>query len=100
MDDILGPIPRQEELLTEIKSIEDEIKAETDESTAMVGGSIDDKVPSATPLPPPRLGPPEVMDMGSAAHRADPTPPAASSQPTPPPAAAAPDPKKKPPPSP
>ena len=37
MDNILGPIPRQEELLTEIKSIEDEIKAESDESTSMVG---------------------------------------------------------------
>jgi regulator of protease activity HflC (stomatin/prohibitin superfamily) len=37
MDDILGPIPKQEELLTEIKSIEDEIKAESEESTSMVG---------------------------------------------------------------
>ena len=37
IDDVLGPIPKQEELLTEIKSIEDEIKAESDESTAMVG---------------------------------------------------------------
>jgi regulator of protease activity HflC (stomatin/prohibitin superfamily) len=98
IDDILGPIPRQEELLTEIKSIEDEIKAETDESTAMVGGSIDDTLAPhpgvATPTT--RLPPPEVMDMGSLAHRADPTPPAASSQPGP----AAPDPRKKPPPAP
>ena len=36
MDDILGPIPKQEELLTEIKTIEDEIKAESEESTGMV----------------------------------------------------------------
>jgi regulator of protease activity HflC (stomatin/prohibitin superfamily) len=36
MDDILGPIPRQEELLTEIKSIEEEIKAESEESTSLV----------------------------------------------------------------
>jgi regulator of protease activity HflC (stomatin/prohibitin superfamily) len=36
MDNILGPIPRQEELLTEIKSIEDEIKAESEESTSIV----------------------------------------------------------------
>ena len=36
MDDILGPIPKQEELISEIKSIEDEIKAESDESVAMV----------------------------------------------------------------
>ncbi|MCI4349749.1 MAG: hypothetical protein L3J93_05990, partial [Thermoplasmata archaeon] len=36
-DDILGPIPKQEELMSEIKSIEDEIKAESEESTAMAG---------------------------------------------------------------
>jgi regulator of protease activity HflC (stomatin/prohibitin superfamily) len=36
MDDILGPIPRQEELLTEIKTIEEEIKAESDESSSLV----------------------------------------------------------------
>lgn len=36
MDNILGPIPRQEELLTEIKSIEDEIKAESLESASIV----------------------------------------------------------------
>jgi len=98
IDDILGPIPRQDELLTEIKSIEDEIKAETDESTAMVGGSIDD---GAAPhpgvsMPPARLGPPESMDMGSIANRASPTPAAASSSPTPPAA----DPRRKPPPPP
>ncbi|HXY46693.1 MAG TPA: SPFH domain-containing protein [Thermoplasmata archaeon] len=54
MDNILGPIPRQEELLTEIKSIEDEIKAESDESTSMVTsygkGTKASGVPS---LPPP-----------------------------------------------
>ncbi len=36
MDSILGPIPKQDELLSEIKSIEDEIKAESEESTSMV----------------------------------------------------------------
>ncbi|MGP8073311.1 MAG: SPFH domain-containing protein [Thermoplasmata archaeon] len=36
MDDILGPIPKQEELLSEIRSIEEEIKAESDESSAIV----------------------------------------------------------------
>ena len=46
MDDILGPIPKQEELLTEIKSIEDEIKAESEESTSMVG-SYAGKTPKA-----------------------------------------------------
>jgi regulator of protease activity HflC (stomatin/prohibitin superfamily) len=35
-DDVLGPIPKQTELLSEIKSIEDEIKAESDASTEMV----------------------------------------------------------------
>jgi len=35
MDDILGPIPKQEELMTEIRSIEDEIKAESVEATTM-----------------------------------------------------------------
>jgi len=37
MDNILGPIPKQEELLTEIKSIEEEIKAESSMSTAFGG---------------------------------------------------------------
>jgi regulator of protease activity HflC (stomatin/prohibitin superfamily) len=57
MDDILGPIPKQEELTTEIKSIEDEIKAESDESTAMVapmGGAPPGR--GAADLPDP-LGP-------------------------------------------
>ncbi len=78
MDDILGPIPRQEELLTEIKSIEDEIKAESDESTSLVTpygkGAKSSEVPvlpppdeiapppspqsAATPPPPPSTAPP------------------------------------------
>lgn len=46
-DDILGPIPKQTELLTEIKAIEDDIKADSDTSTQMVTpgatkGSIED----------------------------------------------------------
>jgi regulator of protease activity HflC (stomatin/prohibitin superfamily) len=91
IDDILGPIPRQEELLTEIKSIEDEIKAETDESTAMVGGSISDVATPGSAPTTARLGPPEGMDIGSAQHRADPTSPSP---------AFGPDPKKKTPPPP
>jgi regulator of protease activity HflC (stomatin/prohibitin superfamily) len=35
MDDILGPIPKQEELMTEIRTIEDEIKADSVEATSM-----------------------------------------------------------------
>ncbi|HZY70614.1 MAG TPA: SPFH domain-containing protein [Thermoplasmata archaeon] len=68
VDDILGPIPKQAELLTEIKSIEDEIKAESDAATAMVGpgGARDPTVaaledpdvaprdPRLTAPPPPR----------------------------------------------
>ena len=55
MNDILGPIPRQEELMTEIKSIEDEIKAESDESTALVGplGGAHTGKPAAPDLPEP-----------------------------------------------
>ena len=35
MNDILGPIPKQEELMTEIRTIEDEIKADSVEATTM-----------------------------------------------------------------
>ncbi|HYA56984.1 MAG TPA: SPFH domain-containing protein [Thermoplasmata archaeon] len=64
MDDILGPIPRQEELLTEIKSIEDEIKAESDESTSLVSpyggkavkGSPAPELPNADEIAPPPSG--------------------------------------------
>ncbi len=47
IDDVLGPIPKQMELLSEIKSIEDEIKAESEESTAMVapGAHVKDTEP-------------------------------------------------------
>ncbi len=69
MDDILGPIPRQEELLTEIKTIEEEIKAESDESTAFVApfaakgprANITPVLPPAdaiAPPPPTRAEPP------------------------------------------
>jgi regulator of protease activity HflC (stomatin/prohibitin superfamily) len=36
IDDVLGPIPKQEELSAEIQSIENEIKAESEESAAIV----------------------------------------------------------------
>ncbi len=35
MDDILGPIPRQEDLMTDIKSIEEELRAEADNSAGV-----------------------------------------------------------------
>jgi regulator of protease activity HflC (stomatin/prohibitin superfamily) len=54
MDDILGPIPRQEELLTEIKTIEEEIKAESDESASIVSpfGAKGSKAGLPPELPP------------------------------------------------
>jgi regulator of protease activity HflC (stomatin/prohibitin superfamily) len=66
MDDILGPIPKQEELLTEIKSIEDEIKAESEESTSMVSSyagkqakaATEPDLPGADDIAPPPPGPP------------------------------------------
>jgi regulator of protease activity HflC (stomatin/prohibitin superfamily) len=54
MDDILGPIPKQEELVTEIKSIEQEIAAESASSTEMItnyGGAKSAKAPATPGLP-------------------------------------------------
>jgi regulator of protease activity HflC (stomatin/prohibitin superfamily) len=53
VDDVLGPIPRQQELLDEIKSIEDEIKAESEESTQMVTPGSGKTATTPTPLLPP-----------------------------------------------
>jgi regulator of protease activity HflC (stomatin/prohibitin superfamily) len=51
-DDILGPIPKHTELLSEIQSIEDEIKAENDESTLLVTpGAKKEDAPATTPMP-------------------------------------------------
>lgn len=99
MDDILGPIPKQTELLTEIKSIEDEIKAESEESAAMVqGGSsrsttatisavdlpepaeLGSSAPTPTPThgtvsPTPPAQPPGTPGSGSDAKRRPPPPP-------------------------
>jgi regulator of protease activity HflC (stomatin/prohibitin superfamily) len=103
-DDVLGPIPKQTELLTEIKSIEDEIKAESDASTAMVepgagkGDEDDDGDggPRATARLPAAPRPP-IFATPSAA----PTSPSPATGPSPDPSArippAASDPKKKPP---
>ncbi len=96
IDDILGPIPRQEELLTEIKSIEDEIKAESDESTSMVNPYSGSKAAKG----------PNVPDLPGADEIAPPPParaasPSAAPAPGPSPAAGAPpptDPRRRPPP--
>ncbi len=58
VDDVLGPIPRQEELMTEIKSIEDEIKAETEESASMASGGAKSA---------PQFGEPDLADDESPA---------------------------------
>jgi regulator of protease activity HflC (stomatin/prohibitin superfamily) len=73
IDDVLGPIPKQQELLSEIKSIEDEIKAESDESTAMVtpGSRSKDPAPDlpgvdaiVPPVPAATPGAPQTPDPG------------------------------------
>ncbi len=98
IDDILGPIPRQEELLTEIKSIEDEIKAESDESTSMVNpysGSKSAKAPGVpdlpeadeiAPPPPARTAPPSAAPATGPAPAAG-TPPSTDPRRRPPPPA-------------
>jgi regulator of protease activity HflC (stomatin/prohibitin superfamily) len=79
MDNILGPIPRQEELLTEIKSIEDEIKAESDESTSMVTSyGKGAKAPGAPVLP----APDEFAPPPSAAASPSGPPPSPGTAPT------------------
>ena len=96
MDDILGPIPKQEELMSEIRSIEDEIKAETDESSAMVGGNKSKAAPMpGLPdadqfAPPPPPGPasehtssPPPSIPPAASSSTDPTPPAKRPAPRP-----------------
>jgi len=99
MDDILGPIPKQDELMTEIRSIEDEIKAESVDAPSMsspfpakgakaaddlvsepVFGASDDSTPGGPPhhlirprgpgAPPPASSPPPP----SVAASAGPTP--------------------------
>ncbi len=55
MDDILGPIPKQEELMTDIKSIEEELKAESGDETAIpaprTSASGRSGAPSSLPAP-------------------------------------------------
>ena len=68
MDDILGPIPKQSELTTEIQSIEEEIKAESAASEAVMTGKRtpdpdelgDEPREKKTPPPPtPSAAPPK-----------------------------------------
>jgi regulator of protease activity HflC (stomatin/prohibitin superfamily) len=84
IDNILGPIPKQDELLSEIKSIEDEIKAESDESTSMAQPYTDRVAKAVTgpelppadelaPAPPAPTGP-----SGAAKAAVAPAPPPGS----------------------
>ena len=84
IDDVLGPIPRQQELMTEIKSIEDEIRAESAESTAMVspGGRTARDV--TTTLPPADEFAPAPAPAPAPTPSMAPTPPPAASRPPPP----------------
>ncbi len=77
MDNILGPIPKQEELLTEIKSIEDEIKAESDESTSLVTSYGKGAKPSSIPELPGAdvIAPPPASSSSSAVHGPTPATP-------------------------
>ena len=91
-DDVLGPIPKQSELLTEIKTIEDEIKADSDASTAMVepgaGKSDDDASPASKPSAPPTIPHPSIFSSPAAPTSPPPVsgaPPATSDKPATPP---------------
>ncbi len=92
MDNILGPIPRQEELLTEIKSIEDEIKAESDESTSMVTSYGKGAKTAGVPVLP---SPDEFAPPPPSAPPASSPPPSPGAAPT---DATKPDPRRRPPP--
>jgi regulator of protease activity HflC (stomatin/prohibitin superfamily) len=90
MDNILGPIPRQEELLTEIKSIEDEIKAESAESTSIVApfgkaarSAGVPELPAADEIAPPP--PSTAQPPGAPPAMSGPTTPAPRRRPPPPP---------------
>jgi|HubBroStandDraft_1064217.scaffolds.fasta_scaffold00738_10 regulator of protease activity HflC (stomatin/prohibitin superfamily) len=85
IDDILGPIPKQEELLTEIRSIEEEIKAESEDSSSVVSsfGKGSKTAPIAPDLPDPDNLPPaaSVAQHPGTAASAGPSPPTGAADP-------------------
>ncbi len=106
MDDVLGPIPKQEELTTEIRTIEEEIKAESDEATAMVppiGGAQSAARAAALTLPDPlggrRSAPPPLFGTAQSSGASPSTSDEPSHDFSSPQAADRTDPKKRPPPS-
>ncbi len=58
MDAILGPIPRQDELMTDIKSIEEELKAESGDSPAIPAPKAGRASPAPLLPPPDEIAPP------------------------------------------
>jgi len=90
VDDVLGPIPKQTELLTEIKTIEEEIKADADASTVMVQAGIASKGDDVGDIRPRSLaGPTAPGPRAPIFQDTPPAPPAGTPAPS--------DPKKKPP---
>jgi hypothetical protein len=81
MDNILGPIPKQEELLTEIKSIEEEIKAESTMSSSFGGKGDAADLASGDAFSPPARPVHRAGIMGPTPPVS--TPPATSTPPSP-----------------
>jgi regulator of protease activity HflC (stomatin/prohibitin superfamily) len=116
LDDVLGPIPKQTELMTEIQSIEEEIKAETDASTAMIAPTGDAAADAEPAIAPHKVTQPSSDPVPARAPIFQRAKPVESAGPTPPPPPASPsapagvapsphdtpptDTKKRPPPSP
>ncbi len=108
VDDVLGPIPKQTELMTEIQTIEQEIKAESDAATEVVAGQDSAEVVAPSPgLPAPKGAPSSVQSAGPRAPifatAQSPGPaPEATIPPSPgtPGTSGAPDPRRRPPPPP
>ncbi len=76
MDDILGPIPKQEELLTDIQTIEQELRAESADADVIPARSTPGVRDAGTPTLPPFSDP--AAPAGGAGSRtagAPPTPP-------------------------
>ncbi|MGP8077543.1 MAG: SPFH domain-containing protein [Thermoplasmata archaeon] len=111
MDDILGPIPKQEELMTEIRSIEEEIKADSVDATTMASpfAGKTAKVagaPSGEPVFPPAddVAPPPPHHLirprgpGATPETSAPPPPSVAASAGPPPSTGN-DPRRRPPPT-
>lgn len=105
VDDVLGPIPKQSELLTEIQSIEEEIKRESADSAGILGVPAEDATTPTRPGAPARDSPGPRAPIFGTAFSSGPTPttsrPPTSSpmEPLPPAASSSTDPTRKKPPT-